>query len=162
MLNEWASIAEIVASIAVVGTLVYVARQLHQNTELLKSVSRQALVTNDHAAAQVWIEHSDLFDAVISSDALSKRDQFRFSMLWIMDMRNREHEYFQYKAGVLDEPAWKSYREAIRVSGSNERVRTWWNAIGKHVFDQGFVQMVDELHAGSLTDNLFARLGDWE
>jgi hypothetical protein len=30
---------------------------------------------------------------------------FRFNMMWIMNMRNREHEFFQYRAGVLDEDA---------------------------------------------------------
>jgi hypothetical protein len=161
-LEQYAYLAEIVGVILVVASLVYLARQVNQNSELLKSGSRQALIANDHSTANVAIENSDLFELATKPEKLSFRDQWRFSMFLIMDMRNREHEYFQYRAGVLDENAWKSYRQAIRFSGSNARVQRWWKTIGRNAFDPDFVRMVDELHAELPEDDLLRRFGGWE
>lgn len=44
----------------------------------------------------------------------------------IAEMRSREHEYFQYKAGLLDEDVWLSYREILSVTLGDERGRRWW------------------------------------
>lgn len=161
-LEQYAYLAEIIGVILVVASLVYVARQVNQNSELLKSSSRQALLANDHSTANAAIDNSDLFELAMKPEKLSFRDQFRFSMIWIMDMRNREHEYFQYRAGVLDEKAWESYRQAMRFSGSNARVRRWWKVIGRNAFDPDFVRMVDELHAGLPEDDLIRLFGSWE
>jgi len=161
-LEQYAYLAEIIGVILVVASLVYLARQIKQSSELLKSGSRQALLANDHSTAKVAIEDSDVFELATKAEKLSFRDQFRFSMIWIMDMRNREHEYFQYRAGVLDEGAWKSYRQAMRISGSNARVQKWWKSIGRNAFDPDFVRMVDELHAELPEDDLLRRFGSWE
>ena len=58
-------------------------------------------------------------------------------------MRNREHEWFQYKDGILDEATWLSYREIIRVTLGPPRHRKWWNH-AKRGLDPEFATMVDE------------------
>lgn len=77
-------------------------------------------------------------------------------------MRNREHEYFQYKAGVLDEEAWKSYREVLRVSLGFERGRKWWQSVARDTFAPDFVKMVDEFIERSPEVNYIEALGTWE
>jgi len=114
-LESLANLADVFGVVLIVASLIYVARQVRQNTELLRSNSRQALLANDHSAVQISMENVDLLEKLTRPEKLSFQDQWRFSCIWIMDMRNREHEYFQYKAGVLDEETWKSYREVQRV-----------------------------------------------
>jgi hypothetical protein len=162
VLEQIANIADIIGVMLIVASLVYVARQVQQNTELLKSQSRQALLTNDKAAIQTAINERDLFEMLARPEPLSFQDQFRFTMLMIMSLRDREYEFFQYRAGAVDEAAWLSYREVTRLMLDSERRRKWWNTIGNNFFDPEFVAMVEKIISDSPLDDSFTRFGTWE
>ena len=161
-LAQWAYVGEIAAAIAVVASLIYVARQLHQNTEISRSGSRQALLTNDQASLQMAVENVDLFEALTKPDKLSFLEHSRFSYIWIVDMRNREHEYLQYKAGVLDEESWQTYRKILLFSLGFERARKWWDSGVKEFFAPSFVEMVDDFIAGYPPVDFVEEFGTWE
>ena len=141
-LEQYAYIAEIIGVIIVVVTLLYLSVQVRQGANLMRSESRQALVNNTREQLLAYLDNVDLFDKMAGEEKLSPADQLRFSAVWLMNMRNREHEWFQYKDGILDEPTWLSYREIIRLTLSSKRHRTWWNKM-KLVFDSEFVEIVD-------------------
>jgi hypothetical protein len=161
-LEQLAYLAQIIGTVFVVASLVYVARQLNQNTEILKSQSRQALLTNDKVAIQIAIEGRDLYELLAKPDPLSFQDQFRLSMMLIMSLRDREYEFFQYRAGAVDEAAWLSYREIARLMLDSERKRRWWNKIGKNFFDPEFVAMIEEINLKAPLDDTFTQFGTWE
>ena len=141
-LEQYAAIAEITGVIIVVVTLLYLSVQVRQGARLMRSESRQALLSNTREQLLAYLDNVDLFDKMAGEEKLSPADQLRFSAVWLMNMRNREHEWFQYKDGILDEPTWLSYREIIRLTLSSKRHRTWWNKM-KVVFDSEFVEIVD-------------------
>ena len=142
-LEQYAYLAEIIGVIIVVVTLVYLSLQVRQGANLMRSEARQALMNNTRGQVLAYLDNVDLFDKMADEEKLSPADQMRFSSLWILNMRNREHEWFQYKDGILDEPTWLSYREVIRLTLSSKRHRTWWNKM-KGVFDSEFAKMVDQ------------------
>ena len=115
---------------------------MRQGANLMRSESRQALVNNTREQLLAILDNVDLFDKMAGEEKLSPADQLRFSAVWLMNLRNREHEWFQYKDGILDEATWLSYREIIRLTLSSKRHRTWWNKM-KVVFDSEFVEIVD-------------------
>lgn len=143
-LEQYAYIAEITGVIIVVVTLLHLSVQVRQGANLMRSESRQALMNNDRDVLLAYLEHQDLFDKMAKPEALSAQDQRRFSFLWIVNMRNREHEWLQYKDGILDEATWMSYRNIIPLTLSAKRHRIWWNNI-KTDFDSAFVEIVDQL-----------------
>ena len=159
LLSSWAQIA---ASIAVLVTLVYLSIEIKQTKALLHSESRQTLLENDRERILAFISHADLMEKLTQEDELSYQDQWRYSCLWILDMRNREHEYFQYRAGVLDKSAWLAYREIILLSMGTERDRYWWKKRGRNIFDPEFVEMVDALIKEAPYNSLRKDLGSWQ
>lgn len=161
-LEQYAHLAQIIGVVLVIASLIYVARQLNQTTEMLKSESRQALLANDQSALRTAMEHRDLFELITKPEPLSFQDQFRMSMMWAIDLRNREHEYLQYKAGVLDRETWLSYREVIKIMFDNERGRKWWDSIGRGVFPGQFAQMIDEIAASTSLDDTYRKFGTWD
>lgn len=161
MLEDLAYVAEIVGVILVIASLIYVARQVRQNTELLRSSARQALLSNDHAAIQLSMATADVREKSSTAEKLSFQEQWRFSLQMILEMRNREHEYLQFKAGVLDEETWRSYREVIRVSLGSERGRRWWNEFGPLVAAPGFQEIVNTMISDTPTVDR-SRFGTWE
>ncbi len=142
-LEQYAAIAEITGVIIVVVTLLYLSVQVRQGARLMRSESRQALLSNTREQLLAYLDNVDLFEKMAGEEKLSPADQLRFGSLWILNMRNREHEWFQYKDGILDEGTWLSYREIIRLTLSSKRHRTWWSKM-KGVFDSDFVELVDQ------------------
>ena len=157
------AIGEIIGAVVVMATLIYLAIQMRQNNTLLRSESRKALLTNDQASLLVALENTDIFKKMTSVDKLSFEDQLRLSWIYIIDMRNREFEYFQYCNGVLDEESWRSFREIIIINHSTQRGRRWWVNVGREIFDSEFVKGVDELLAKHTIDNgSMDLLGAWD
>ncbi len=161
-LEQYTYLAEIIGMIIVVVTLLYLSAQVRQGAHLMRSESRQALLNNDRASLLPYLDNMDLFEKLADQQELSRSDQRRFSVLWIINMRNREHEWFQYKDGILDEATWQSYREIMRLTLASNRHRTWWNK-AKIAFDPDFVELVD-LFIGEIpeSDSWEEFMGAWD
>jgi len=152
---------EFVGAIAVVATLIYLATQIRQNNELLRSGSRQTLVSNDVTSLAANLEYADVFTTFASEKELSAEDQLRLSFMFALDLRNREFEYFQYKHKILDEETWLSYRQVILINHSSPRGRRWWDHVGRGIVDPEFAQLVDDLLANARPVDLYARMATW-
>jgi hypothetical protein len=69
---------------------VFLTIEIRQNTELHKSNSRKAIVSNDQASLLVAIENHDVFHKLGDADVLSHADQYRVIFIFATDLRNRE------------------------------------------------------------------------
>jgi hypothetical protein len=162
MAIELASWAQVVASIAVLATLVYLSIQTKQTNIMMQAETRQNLLENDVRSLLDFKDASGLMQKLRRSEQLTYEDQFRFSITWLVDMRNREFEYFQYKAGILDEETWQSYRTVILFSLGTKRYRKWWETIGRPAYSPGFAKMVDDLIEDAPENRLLESLGTWD
>jgi hypothetical protein len=161
-LEQLAYLAEIIGVVIVVVTLLYLSVQVRQGANLMRSESRQALLNNTREHLKGYLDNVDLFDRLASEEKLSQADQLRFSVLWITNMRLREHEWFQYRDGILDKPTWLSYRKIIGLTLSSKRHRTWWNEM-KEVFDPDFVEIVDQFIGQTPESDIWdEKLRGWE
>lgn len=157
-LNEWLTL---VANIAVVGGIIFLAIEIRQNNELLRSESRQALITNDVASLAANFQNADVFGKLVSDSEMSAEDQLRLSFMFALDLRNREFEYLQYVNGLLDEQTWLAYRHVILINHSSGLGRKWWNEIGRRIVDPDFAKLVDELLVDAEPDDTYKRMATW-
>ena len=160
-LEQGAYLAEILGVIVVVVTLVYLSVQVRQGTELLRSESRQALVTNDVTSLASNFQNADVFAKYVAGNEMSAEDQLRMSFMFALDLRNREFEYFQYTNGLLDEQTWLAYRHVILINHSAGRGRVWWGEIGREIVDPEFAKLVDELLVDAKPDDTYKRMATW-
>jgi hypothetical protein len=156
-----AAIAQIIAAVAVIASLIYLAVQIRQNTELLRSVSRQALVANDVTSLSANFQNADVFAKYVAAQELSAEDQLRLSFMFSLDLRNREFEYFQYTNGLLDEQTWLAYRHVILINHSTGLGRAWWDKIGRGLVDPAFAKLIDELLVDAEPDDTYRRMATW-
>ena len=156
--NEWLTL---IANVAVVGGIVFLAIEIRQNNELLRSESRQALVGNDVTSLTANLENVDVFAKLTSQEELSAEDQLRLSFMYTLDLRNREFEYFQYVNGLLDEETWLAYRHVIVVNHSSDLGRSWWDEVGRGIVDPEFADLVDELLLGASPDDTYELMATW-
>lgn len=160
-IEELGSLGEIIGAVAVVVTLLYLATQIRQNNELLRSGSRQALVGNDVTSLAANLQYSDVFAKYVSGQVLSKEEQLRMSFMFALDLRNREFEYFQYQNGLLDKETWLSYRQVILINHSSQSGRKWWDQVGRGIVDPEFAKAVDELLIDAKPDTTYQSMSNW-
>jgi len=160
-LEQAAYIAEILGVIVVGVTLIYLSLQVRQGTELLRSESRQALVTNDVTSLASNFQNADVFAKYVAGNEMSAEDQLRLSFMFALDLRNREFEYFQYINGLLDEQTWLAYRHVILINHSTVRGRLWWEKVGRGIVDPTFAVLVDELLVDAKPDDTYERMATW-
>ena len=161
-LETIANLAEIVGAAVVVITLIYLSLQLRQNNALLRSQSRQAQLSSDQSSLLVALKHGDVIRKMDSNETLTEDEQFRLSIVFAIDMRNREFEYLQYKEGLLDRAAWESFREIIVMNHGTKKGRRWWDTIGRQIFDAEFVADVDKLLESVEEDRRTRLMSSWD
>ena len=156
--NEWLTL---IANVAVVGGIIFLVIEIRQNNELLRSESRQALVTNDVASLAANFQNADVFAKLVSESEMSAEDQLRLSFMFALDLRNREFEYFQYINGLLDEQTWLAYRHVILINHSTGLGRTWWDEVGRGIVDPDFAKLIEELLVDAEPDDTYKRMATW-
>jgi hypothetical protein len=150
--TKWSAVAEIVSSVAILLTLVYLAIQTQQlafqteqNTLALQAEVRQAILAADSEFVRQQLDHPNVV-SWRSGDGLSDEDLARLNATLIQFARLQESRWLQYQSGAIDERTWLTYRAAIPAFLSTEFVRSWFrNRAARGEFDAEFVEVVEEI-----------------
>jgi len=141
-LEQYAYLAEIVGVIFLVASLIYVGRQLQQNTEMMRAESRNSIQHNHQQEILTPVQYPEIWRG-FTGEKLSD-EMIRVNGFLISSLRSREHEWIQYQNGALDKMAWEAFSKAIPLVLSSQHARSWWEAT-KPIYDAQFARMVDGL-----------------
>lgn len=155
-LDQFANIAEISAAVLVIASLVYVGRQIKQNTQSMRLETVQAISSEWNKWYDMVTPHTELVDiysrGVFDFDALNKTEQMQFIFMTTRIFRTLYEQYFQWREGAMPEAIWMSwhrqFNDAMQYPG--------WQAVWsrrRHWFDEGFQSVID----GCITDTQSAR-----
>lgn len=145
-LDQLVNVAEIVGNLVVVVTLIYVAVQVRQGSDTLRSDSRQSQVNTDQNGVYLFVQYPELANFFSQAEPPSFEQKTKLVFWIVAQMRAREHEWLQYKSGALDEETWMSYRNVIYFLLGTERSRAL-RSICSQYFNPDFVAMVDGMMA---------------
>ena len=123
-LTKVSAISEIISSVAIVVTLVYLTVETRQNTNALLAMTRQATMEADVAWIGTQIDDPELFGLADKPD-LSPTEWARVQAYLVQFLRIREFAWFQYRNGTLDELTWESYLRPSLLVFASERARTY-------------------------------------
>ena len=138
------AIAEIVSSVAIVVTLVYLTIETSQNTEALHATSRQTTMEADLAFLSKAMDYPEI--ALGLGGGNTTAEDIRISAYLVSYLRIREFAWFQYQNGILDEATWESYMAPTALIFSSERARHFWES-GEFKADPEFIAYVDQFLA---------------
>ena len=141
-LEQYAYIAEIIGVIFLIASLIYVGRQLHQNTETMRAESRNSIQHNHQQEILTPAHYPEIWRG-FTGEELSD-EKVRVNMWLTSSLRSREHEWIQYKNGALDKVAWEAFSKAIPLVLSSQPARLWWEA-SRVIYDPQFASGVDKL-----------------
>ena len=149
--TKWSSIAEIVSSIAVLLTLVYLAVQTNQiakqtelNTSAILSNSRQESLNAELSMLYKFIDYPP--QTLVEGRGVTK-EQYREGILYQSIFRIRENLWFQYRSGVLDENNWETYRDqmVLLLNYGPQMRQTWENTKNGGGYDPEFISEIETL-----------------
>ncbi|MGK0223847.1 MAG: hypothetical protein ACI9ON_003094 [Limisphaerales bacterium] len=161
-LEYFANLAEIIGVILVVASLIYVAKQLRQNTNAVRAQSRQSVLAASQAELFTTIEQPSLTLSIGSSDPLSQEEQVSVSSYLFAIFRAREFAWLQHNNGVIDDAQWNTELAVILFFIDGPRVRDWWANVGRGGFGDEFAAFIDVLCSENVpTNSSFTAMGAW-
>ena len=159
---ELGALGELLGSIAVLATLVYLSVQIRQNTHSMDESKKLALAQTYQMRAdalQMMLVHAadskrigpiiaKLTDAgypedIRALDGLSKEERQRFRLWQIAQQTHWDNMFFQYQQGFIDEEYYRdSFRERVR------RLAPTWTALKLAGARRTFNAEIDSIMAG--------------
>ena len=152
-LSQWASIAEITSSVAVVVTLIVLVIEVKDNTGAMQAATRQSTAGRIERLAMETASNPDLaalivkdtgFKNVGTSGEYTLSETLRVRAFLTALLRNAEEAYFQMQEGRLDESYFQGRISAILAfvsAGGGAEIYCSFKATGN--FDSGFTARID-------------------
>lgn len=130
-LTEYAQIAEVVAAVAVVVSLVYVGIGLRDNTAAVRSASVQAITTTSQNGLIAESTSADLSRIRRIGDEdpeeldvdEARRYQTMYRQIWL----SFQNVYFQRDLGTVGADLWGTYERIICTQFAQAGVRITWD-----------------------------------
>jgi hypothetical protein len=145
-LAELAQIAEVIAAVAVVVSLIYIGKEVQSNTSAIRGAAMQAIATTDADALMTIAADAELSEIIRvgqqDPSQLNPADAFRYSLYQRQFWLSFQNIYQQSELGLIDSSVWQSYVSVICGVWSQPGTReTWSNHV--HVLKPSFVAVVE-------------------
>ncbi len=145
-IQDLGSIGELIAAIATLLTLGYLAIQLKQNTSALKSQTFQQSSMDMSLTANSVSSDGELAKIIIKAengiDSLSSDEKLRFHFWMLVAVRRFEAIYIQALYGSIEKDRIEGFETSILSLLSNVG-NEWWN-LTKSAFSNDFIGYADD------------------
>ena len=144
---NWKEGAEAMGLVAIVGSLIFVALEVQQNTAAVRSSLLQAISEQSYSATVLQIENANLHAAILADgrgDALDAEQQSLLNLFYAALIRIQQNRFLQGQLSILDEAT------LVELGGTGgpyvwPSFRTFWNRIESR-YSPGFrAYMVREI-----------------
>ena len=149
-IQELGSLGELIAAVATIATLVFLAIQIRHSTDVARTSAELDLpqkFAEWHARTSMQPELQRIWDAAAEDfGSLGPEEIRRFRWLVSELFLVFEAGYFAYRGGLLSEPSWNSKRDSILALLQNPILVEWWGSRFTP-FSEEFWQHIEE-HRG--------------
>ena len=147
VLVEFYYIAEIVAAVAVIGSLVYLGVQVKGNTRALQAAAAHTYVDTNHSFVGLINQSTVLGDILLRGHKdlsnLEEGEMVRYSAFHDQAFMTMESNFYLWRDGVLDERLWETHEVALFEMLSMPGLQEWWKN-RSHWFSQEFTHYIDQ------------------
>ncbi len=139
------AVAEILSSVAILITLLYLVIEIGQNTEALQASSRDTSVAGAVQQLHQGVNSPELWLNMANAD-MTDAEKISLSAYLFAQVRMLERDWLQYQAGAMDEVTWRSYQIGLTGNLQYPQARNWWNFnYGETDSESGFNEYVNGL-----------------
>ena len=161
--SKLADLSEIVSSIAIVVTLVYLVIEINQNTDAIRTQTAQSILQAGQTELAMMIENPEIAINIAGTKPLTVEQSVTLDTYFASHIRNREFAWLQYKNEAIRETNWDSELKVLHVWLDSPRFRIWWDKLGRYYTNEDFTLFVDQLieQAPPATNKLWVTPLDW-
>lgn len=147
MLEDLGNIGEFIGAVGVVVSLVYLARQMIQNTISVRAASFNSMVQNSIRLLEPSYVDSEfaafLARAERDPGRLTIEERVRWNSYMTAVYRHFNNLVYQYRVGAIDRQMWEAYRRTLK---EHLREPSWaaWYREHAHVFSARLTHHVEE------------------
>ena len=140
----WKETAEVIGVLGVIASLIFVAFEIRQNTNAVRSATIQALSEQSYDTARLSIEVPEAREAFLAAqtDSLNEEQRALLDFMIAGALRIHQNRYLQVRLGVLDEAT------SLEIGGGGiyrlPYFREHWSSSRKN-YSQGFQEYVDRV-----------------
>jgi hypothetical protein len=115
-LKKLVDLSQVIGSIAIVGTLIFIGIQINQNTNATKASIRQSIATNDITYLSTFLNSEIIAEASakhINNVELTAKEFEQMVWQQYVNFIVFETAYYNYREGFLEIELWDRYRFII-------------------------------------------------
>ncbi len=146
------AIAELVAAIGVIASLIYLAKQIGANTENVAQntkalVSDRDVSSNEAALEIIGLQIKDpgiaalMLKGSLDEEPLSDLEHYRYSLILTSMFESHQTFFIQHVKGSVSEELWAYYSRVFDAQCHMPGLIKWWKRNGAR-FDPLFVEYV--------------------
>ena len=160
--SKVADYSEILSSIAIVVTLIYLTVEIGQNTAAIRTQTAQSILEAGQSELTAFMEYPGIALSIPDSGPLTPEQSVMLDAFLANAMRSREFAWLQFTNNNIDEAVWLGEVAVLTVYLDSSRIRTWWEKLGRHYMGSEFVEFVDQKMAETpATDRLWTGTLNW-
>lgn len=150
-LQNLGNLGEFVGALGVVFSMVYLAKEMQQNTTSVRAASFNSMVQNSIRLLEHAFRDSEFADflhrAQTDPRSLSPAERVRWDAYMTSVFRHFGNLVYQYRVGALDQQMWEAYDRTLE--DHLRRTPSWgdWFDENKDVFSTSLVEQVERLRA---------------
>ena len=145
-IQDLVSIGELIAAIATIATLVYLAAQIRQNTRALRSSTFQGISDQMAQNVEPILVHPEvavlLLKGLADMASLSPEERLRFSSVLVMSLRRMEAVHVHAQLGSIDMGLIRGFERSLFSLLQSPGGAEWWST-AKATFNSPFSAHVD-------------------
>jgi hypothetical protein len=142
------AISQLVSSVAVVFSVLYLGIQVHRNTRVAKLAAQDAAATALRDVTKPFMENAELERiwrvGLEDLSALSSEDRARFFHATYQFLKAFETIHFHYVYGLMDRQLWDSWHGLLQHYVAAPGIAHYWK-LRPEVFSERFRQFVNAL-----------------
>ena len=143
--QDLGSIGELVAAIATIATLFYLALQIRHNSKIGRVNVEQGTFETQTSLYHLILNNPELIDLAhgfFEGDEVDEKDLGRLQNLMMYGLEVHQHWFGQHKLGLLEQDALDSNWVKLLIWVGNEPGYAWFQR-NKHHFRADFVSYVE-------------------
>lgn len=145
-LQDFYLLSQIIASLAVVVTLLFVGFQLKESNRQSRLSALQTSVQFEMSLTTVFADHAATWDKVITGQPLAEGEEKRRGIVMFnMLLSESQNRYYQFHHGHLDRQSWEGRKSSLELLVRLPVYEMWRNSIGGKNHTADFLNYLESL-----------------
>ena len=158
---KWSAISEILSSISILVTLIFLTMQFGQSTKATFAETRTAIWQINQMTSASLIQVPRIAVSMRKPELLTLEEKTEL-FSWLVSFYGvREFVWLQYKDGVVDESTFTTYLDGVENQLVLPRVYSWWQKFGNNMFDPKFVEFVNAQYNKIAANPVRDKMEEW-